>query len=129
MILFLDEYDFAVFRSRDLIHWEESQRFSVPEMRECPDLFELPVVNEQNQKKWVFWSADGYYLVGRFDGFRFVPESDVLPAYDTSCGTARRDREDPLRSHLYLHVLYGGGLGDEQNEAVRPVHDLHPETR
>lgn len=83
MILFLDEYDFAVFRSRDLIHWEESQRFSVPEMRECPDLFELPVVNEQNQKKWVFWSADGYYLVGRFDGFRFTPESDVLPAYDT----------------------------------------------
>ena len=52
-------------------------------MRECPDLFELPVVNEQNQKKWVFWSADGYYLVGRFNGFRFTPESDVLPAYDT----------------------------------------------
>lgn len=83
MVLFLDDYEFAVFRSADLIHWTESQRFSAEKMRECPDLFELPVENEPDVKKWVFWSADGYYLIGSFDGFRFTPESEVLSAYST----------------------------------------------
>ena len=83
MVLFLDDFEFAVFRSQDLIHWEESQRFSSPEMRECPDLFELQVINEPGRKKWVFWSADGYYLVGQFDGYQFLPETEVLTAYDT----------------------------------------------
>ena len=83
MVLFLDDFEFAVFRSQDLIHWKESQRFTAPEMRECPDLFELPVENESCRKKWVFWSADGYYLTGRFDGYRFTPESERLSAYDT----------------------------------------------
>ena len=88
MVLFLDDYDFAVFRSQDLIHWKESQRFSAPEMRECPDLFELRVDNEPGQKKWVFWSADGYYMVGQFDGYRFSPVSEVLPSYDTNLAYA-----------------------------------------
>ena len=81
MVLYLDGYEFAVFRSEDLLHWEESQRFCAEGMWECPDLFELPVENEAGVKKWIFWSADGYYLVGDFDGYRFTPESDVQTAY------------------------------------------------
>ena len=84
MVLFLDGYEFAVFRSKDLLHWQESQRFSADKMRECPDLMELKVDNVPDEKKWVFWSADGYYMVGDFDGFRFTPESEVLSAYDTT---------------------------------------------
>ncbi len=83
MVLFLDDDEFAVFRSPDLTHWQESQRFSAPEMRECPDLFELQSDNEPGQRKWVFWSADGYYQIGQFDGRRFVPESATLSAYAT----------------------------------------------
>lgn len=83
MVLFLDEYEFAIFRSKDLIHWEESQRFSIKPMRECPDLFELPVDNSTGERKWVFWSADGYYVVGSFDGYCFTPESEVQCAYST----------------------------------------------
>ena len=83
MVLFLDDYEFALFRSQDLVHWKESQRFSVLGMRECPDLYELPVDNEPGRKKWVFWSADGFYLTGRFDGYRFDPESEMLSAYAT----------------------------------------------
>jgi len=83
MVLFLDDYDFALFRSQDLVHWKESQRFSTSKMRECPDLFELPVENEPGRKKWVFWSADGFYLTGHFDGYQFMPESAMFSAYDT----------------------------------------------
>ena len=39
MVLYLDGYEFAVFRSEDLLHWEESQRFCAEGMWECPDLF------------------------------------------------------------------------------------------
>ncbi|MCR5092654.1 MAG: nucleoside/nucleotide kinase family protein [Lachnospiraceae bacterium] len=83
MVLYLDENEFAVFRSADLLHWEESQRFSADHMWECPDLFELSVEDEPGEKKWVFWSADGYYMTGSFDGFRFEPDSEVCSAYDT----------------------------------------------
>ncbi len=88
MVLFLDDDEFALFRSQNLIHWKESHRFSASKMRECPDLFELPVDHEPGQKKWVFWSADGYYLVGQFDGYRFLPETEVLTAYDTNLAYA-----------------------------------------
>ena len=82
MVLYLDESEFAIFRSDDLHHWKESQRFSVSGMWECPDLFELPVENT-DERKWVFWSADGYYVVGTFDGYRFTPESERQSAYCT----------------------------------------------
>ncbi len=83
MVLYVTENDFAIFRSRDLLHWEESQRFTAEKMWECPDLMQLPVDNVAGEKKWVFWSADGYYIIGDFDGYRFTPESEILSAYDT----------------------------------------------
>lgn len=88
MVLYLEKCEFAVFRSADLLHWEETQRFSMENMWECPDLFELSVDNAAGEKKWVFWSADGYYLVGSFDGYHFTPESDVLGAYSTTLAYA-----------------------------------------
>lgn len=83
LVLYLDESEFAIFRSSDLRHWEESQRFSVEGMWECPDLFELPVENADGETKWVFWSADGYYVVGAFDGYQFAAESARQSAYST----------------------------------------------
>ncbi len=82
MALYLDGDEFAIFRSADLLHFEESQRFHAKGMWECPDLFCLSVENSE-EKKWVFWSADGYYMVGDFDGYRFTPESEVQMAYAT----------------------------------------------
>lgn len=106
MVLYLEENEFAIFRSADLLHWKETQRFSAEGMWECPDLIELPVTtdNRENpddenhacsqenpvgraacpdEKKWVFWSADGYYMTGDFDGYHFTPDSGVKAAYLT----------------------------------------------
>ncbi len=88
MILFIDGFEFAIFRSKDLLHWEESQRFSVEHMRECPDLFRLDVINSSGESKWVFWSADSLYQVGEFDGYRFYPETDVHFGYHTNIAYA-----------------------------------------
>lgn len=80
MVLYLDGSEFAIFRSSDLLHWTEASRLTADGMWECPDLFRLPL---EGAEKWVFWSADGYYQLGTFDGFRFTPETPVLMAYAT----------------------------------------------
>ena len=56
MLLYLDKSDYAIFRSEDLLNWRETQRLSFPGMWECPELFELPVEGNENEKKWIFWS-------------------------------------------------------------------------
>lgn len=81
MVLYLEGYEFAIFRSTDLLCWEESQRLTGEGMQECPDLFPCAVGENEEEKKWVFWSADGFYMVGSFDGYRFIPETEVLSAY------------------------------------------------
>lgn len=82
MALYLDGNDYSLYRSQDLLHWTETQRLHFDGMWECPDLFELSVDNKE-ETKWVFWSADGYYVIGTFDGYIFCPESEVLQAYTT----------------------------------------------
>ena len=112
MVLYLDGYEFAVFRSADLLHWEETQRFSAEKMWECPDLFELSVDNAVGEKKWVFWSADGYYLVGSFDGYHFTPESEVLCAYSTNTAYAAQTYagvEDRVISVAWLRLANDRG--------------------
>ena len=83
MVLYLDGNEFAIYRSENLKDWKETQRFSIPGMWECPDLFELDVKNVSGEKKWVFWSADGFYVVGDFDGYVFSPESERKSAYSS----------------------------------------------
>ena len=82
-VLYLDENEFVLYRSEDLLEWKEIQRLDFHGMWECPDLFELNVINEDNKKKWVFWSADGYYVIGEFDGYTFKAESSVQNAYSS----------------------------------------------
>src|SRR5699024_361740 len=64
--------DFAVLRSKDLKNWKRTQTLTLDKAWECPDLRRLPV--EGGGEKWVFYSADGYYFTGEFDGFEFKPD-------------------------------------------------------
>lgn len=81
MVLYLEENEFAIFRSDNLLDWKETSRLQIPGMWECPDLFCLSAENEPDMSKWVFWSADGYYVIGSFDGWKFTPETERQMAY------------------------------------------------
>lgn len=83
MVLYLTDWEFLILRSTNLMDWTETQRISIEGMWECPDLFELAVNGKEDNKKWVFWSADGYYVVGSFDGYFFNPETKRKSAYAT----------------------------------------------
>ncbi len=84
LVIWLEGNDFGIYRSSDMEFFELSERYTMPDGFECPDLFELPVYDEKNEvteKKWVFWSADGSYVVGDFDGFHFSEVTEKQRAY------------------------------------------------
>jgi sucrose-6-phosphate hydrolase SacC (GH32 family) len=76
MALYVDENDFALFSSKNLITWEHLQDLHLCGSSECPDFFELPVDGNPANSRWVFWGGDSRYLIGRFDGRTFHKEHD-----------------------------------------------------
>lgn len=78
MALYLDKSDFALFASQDLKSWTRLCDVAIPGASECPDFFELPVDGKAGDTRWVFWGANGRYLLGRFDGRTFQSESEPL---------------------------------------------------
>lgn len=80
MALYQDKDIYSLFSSPDLKQWTLLHDFSVPGCSECPDFFEMPVDGNKNNTRWAFVAADGRYLVGRFDGKRFSPQSELLTA-------------------------------------------------
>ena len=80
MALYLDREDYALFGSPNLKQWEKLCDIRNLGCSECPDMFELAVDGDANNKKWVFWGGNGVYLIGSFDGKNFVPESKPLKA-------------------------------------------------
>lgn len=113
MILWLVDYEFAILRSSDLKSWTISQRFTIDKAWECPDLFQLENVDNPNVKRWAFWSADGYYCLGDFDGFTFKPITGLQEAYSTSLPYAAQTFsgiEDRVVSIAWLRTKNEGRL-------------------
>ena len=81
MALYLEKNDYAIFNSKDLENWEMTQRLTLPGAWECPDLVEVPA--EGGGSRWVFWSADGFYFVGDFDGAEFKTDGVRHCGYQT----------------------------------------------
>ena len=94
MTLFMDGNDYALFSSPDLRSWTRLQDLTLPGVSECPDFFELPVDGDPSDTRWVFWGASGGYLLGRFNGKTFTPETDVLQAETGANGYAAQTWSD-----------------------------------
>ena len=60
--------------------WERLSDIPDPGGSKCPDLFELPIDGDANNRRWVFWAGNGNYLIGRFDGTTFTQESGPHPS-------------------------------------------------
>ena len=86
MVLYLDSDRFALFTSGNLRDWTPREEVRLPS-QDCPDLFQLAVDDDPNDLRWVLWSADTRYLLGSFDGTRFVPE-DTGELRQQTAGTA-----------------------------------------
>ena len=71
MVVYNVNYN-EIYNSVDLKNWTYKSR--VDGFYECPDLIELAVDGNENNKKWVMYGASGTYMIGKFDGKKFTPE-------------------------------------------------------
>ena len=78
MALYLADDRFALLASPDLKEWNKLDEIRIARSSECPDFFPMPIDNEPGSTKWIFWSANNTYLIGDFDGRKFVDESKPL---------------------------------------------------
>ena len=75
MALYLADNRYCLLRSNNARQWTRFQDITLEGVSECPDFF--PMTDEVGQERWIFWGALGRYLVGRFDGEAFVPETEA----------------------------------------------------
>ncbi|MFH1268174.1 MAG: glycoside hydrolase family 32 protein [Planctomycetota bacterium] len=110
MALFLDKNDFALFGSPNLKEWTRLCDVPLPDTGECPDFFELPVDGDPNNTTWVFWGANGNYLLGSFDGQEFKPESAVLRSeWGANCYAAQTWSDIPPSDGRRLQIAWMAG--------------------
>ena len=109
MALYLDANDYTIYGSKDLKAWEQLCDLTLPGVTECPDLFELSVDGDRANTRWVYWGANGGYLLGQFDGRNFTAETDVLNAEHGRHGYAAQTWSDtPDGRLLQISWMRGG---------------------
>ena len=76
IVLYLIDDRMAFFRSPDLKRWELQSVMDA--FHECPELFQLPIDGNENNKKWILYGASGNYFIGEFDGSKFTPDTPEI---------------------------------------------------
>ncbi len=114
MALYLDHNDYAFFSSPDLKHWEKLQNFTLPGDAECPNFFETPLDGDTHNTRWVFYGASGVYVAGKFDGHKFVPETQPRHLQNGNCWYASQVYSDiPANDGRCILIPWGRLPSDE----------------
>jgi len=129
-VMALYENGTTFYGSKDLIHWEflSNLKFGY----ECPDLFQLPLDGDKNNKKWVLQDANGSYIVGNFDGISFKKDMvqdtlvmDVGPDFYAAqtFPMGNLPNHDPRIVQIAWMDHWNGGVGETvwERNATFPV--------
>ena len=112
MALYLDHNDYALFSSRDLKSWQKLSDVNLPGDSECPNFFQMPLDGDTHNTRWVFFGANGVYLVGKFDGQKFVPETPPQRMQNGNCWYAAQVYSDIPTSDGRCILIPWGRLPD-----------------
>ena len=75
IVLYLEKEVMGFFTSKDLKSWKLESRYRRDNLHECPELFQLSIDGNDQNKKWILYAANGRYDIGQFDGEKFHPET------------------------------------------------------
>jgi len=112
MALYLDHNDYALFSSRDLKSWQKLSDLNLPGDSECPNFFEVPLDGDAHNTSWVFYGANGVYLVGKFDGQTFKPDTQPQRLQNGNCWYASQVYSDIPQSDGRCILVPWGRLPD-----------------
>lgn len=116
IVLYLDHGAFVFFTSEDLTSWKKQstlniEDFGVKEIaafEDCPELFQLPVDGDPNHTKWVLYAGSGDYVLGNFNGKRFVPETGLIKYNHGDCFYASQTFNDvPESDGRRIQIAWG----------------------
>ncbi len=102
MVLYLENNEFAILNSKDMLHFEITQHIRMEGSGECPDLRRIPC--EDGTEQWILMQADGNYYIGAFDGSIFTPDSELQNAYGTYLPYAAQTFNKP--DDRVIHVAF-----------------------
>jgi len=81
------------YTSTNLKNWTHASDFGpagdVQDIWECPDLLQIPVINQPGKTKWVLINSQQVtmqYFVGEFDGKSFTSENNITKVYRPDYG-------------------------------------------
>lgn len=112
LALYMDQEDYALFESKNLIDWKKICDIKESGSTECPDMFELAVDGNDQNKKWVFWGGNGKYSIGSFDGTNYVRETEALPFYWGGNDYAAQSYSDTPGRRVQFSWMRGGVYPD-----------------
>ena len=105
-VMVLNERDgHSIYNSVDLKNWTFESH--ITGFWECPELFQLPVDNNPNNKKWVMYGASGTYMTGSFDGKVFTPESGKHYYTTGSAYAAQTFNHIPQNDGRRIQIAWG----------------------
>lgn len=78
LVLYMTADSYALFRSKDMIHWDKVQDIAISGENECPDLF--PLTADDGKRRWILIGAHDRYVVGDMndDGFHMIQDAQSL---------------------------------------------------
>lgn len=95
----------TIYNSIDLRNWTEQSH--ITGFWECPELFELAVEGNPKEKHWVMWGASGTYMIGKFDGKTFTPETNKLQNLFGSAYAAQTFANMPSQDGRVVKMAWG----------------------
>ncbi len=90
----------SIYTSDNLKEWKYESH--IKGFWECPELFELPVGGDENNKKWVMYGASGTYMIGNFNGRKFSPETNKLKYCTGSIYAAQTYNNAPGKKRIQI---------------------------
>jgi len=106
MVLY-EQPSFTFYKSINLLDWEYLSKLDG--FHECPDLMQIPVDGDENNKKWVIINGDGTYRIGDFNGTEFVTEMgntkvDYGDLYATQTWKQSYEGDGPFYQMAFLRI-------------------------
>jgi len=106
IVLYLRDGEVAFFTSPNLKRWELQS--TMESFHECPELFPLAVDGDEDNKKWIHYGAHGEYLIGEFDGKKFMKETEGIRYNYGNCFYASQTFSDiPEDDGRRIQIAWG----------------------